>query len=406
MRNFRFIVVLLMVLSLTGCDLPVQQLGARERGVVFRRLPTFLGGGVATSVHPPGALVVVWPWDSIYRMDTGSRDVALGEAGLDGDLTGFVFTRAKDGNEVALRMTVRYRVNDSEDTIVQLIQEVATSNAELQQIIVAVSRATIRLYMNELRTSGFLGEQDRYQAVDKVKAGVQRELDALIPNGVEIMAVMLDRFEFARLGANGEVDRSYQEKLNQVLRFVEESEQERLRIETVKAEGDRREFVAQAHVNRLVQEGLGAKTQAETRGTAYLTSKENEAKSVLAVGKAEVQGLIERINALEGPGGAAILKLELANALRESNPRFVLMGSSPGERGLEVQRTDTNDLMAQLGVFEALQTKAEPSKGGRVAAGTVGPRLAEVEKSSAQAAQDLAAPMAQVPESTSQNAGK
>jgi regulator of protease activity HflC (stomatin/prohibitin superfamily) len=391
MKNFRILFVILMVLSLSGCDLPVQQLGARERGVVFRRLPTFLGGGVATSVHPPGALVVVWPWDSIYRIDTGSRDVSLGEAGLDGDLAGFVFTRAKDGNEVALRMTVRYRVGDSEDTLVRLIQEVTTTDEALQQIIVAISRATIRLYMNELRTSGFLGEQDRYKAIEKVKNGVQKELDTLLPGGVEIQAMMIDRFEFARLGPTGDVDRSYQEKLNEVLRLIEDSEREKLRIKTVRAEGERREFETQAQVNRLIQEGLGAKNQAESRGESYLTSRENEARSVLAVGKAEVQGLIERINALEGPGGAAILKLELANALRQSDPRFVLMGSGGGDKGIDVQRTDTNELINQLGVFEALSAKTDSAASTQTRPqGKEGVRAPEVSKPALPGAENAA----------------
>jgi hypothetical protein len=234
--------------------------------------------------------------------------------------------------------------------------------------------------------------------VEKVKAGVQEELDTILPGGVEIMAMMLDRFEFARLGPSGEVDRSYQEKLNEVLRLVEDSERERLRIKTVKAEGERREFETQAHVNRLVQEALGAKSQAETRGGSYLTSRENEAKSVLAVGKAEVQGLIERINALEGPGGAAILKLELANALRQSDPRFVLMGSGGTEKGIDVQRTDTNELINQLGVFEALSAKTGTAASAAVsgtasgASARPGSRIGEIAKPEVRSGGQLPSP--------------
>lgn len=358
---------------LAGCDdvmrqLPVQQLGARERGVVFRRLPTFLGGGVSSAVHAPGTLVIVWPWDAIYRIDTGSRDVPLGETELEETDSGaphpggFVFTRANDGNEVALKMTVRYRVRDSEESLVRLIQEVASSNEDLERIVVAVSRAAVRQYMNELKTSGFLGEQDRYRAVDAVQAGIQKDLNTIIPDGVEVLAVMLDRFEFARLLPSGGVDRSYQEKLNEVLRLTEQTAQERLRIQTVKEEGQLRLFETQATVNRLNEEAQGIREQAVARGDAYLSRKENEAKGILALGRAEVQGIVEKLDALSGPGGAAILRMEVAKALKDSDSRFVLMGGDTrGGSSLEVQRIDTNALLQSLGLFEGLQARGTPS---------------------------------------------
>lgn len=380
-RGVKAVILMLAAALLAGCDdlmrqLPVQQLGARERGVVFRRLPTFLGGGVSSAVHAPGTLVIVWPWDAIYRVDTGSRDVPLGETELDETESGaphpggFVFTRANDGNEVALKMTVRYRVRDSEESLVRLIQEVASSNEELERIVVAVSRAAVRQHMNELKTSGFLREQERYLAVDAVQIGIQDGLNAIIPEGVEVLAVMLDRFEFARLLPGGGVDRSYQEKLNEALRLTEQTAQERLRIETVKEEGELREFEAQATVNRLMEEAQGIRKQAVARGDSYLTRRENEAKGILALGQAEVQGIVEKLDALSGPGGAAILRMEVAKALKDSDSRFVLMGRDAGDgSSLEVQRVDTNALLQSLGLFEGIQARGQssvPEQGGSV----------------------------------------
>lgn len=343
---------------LAGCQKPVQQMESTERGVVFRRLPTFLGGGLSRSVVQGGAIRFVWPWDSLVRINTASKDIMLGEVGKVGDLTQALFTRAKDGNEVALQMVVRYRVRDDAAALIRLVQQGGKSNEEIERLVLTVSRAQIRRYLNDLRTSEFLSEADRYRGVDNVKSGIQKELNRLVPDAFDVLALMIERFEFARLKPDGTTDRSYQVKLNQILRTLEQTEREQLRIQTVKAEGEQREFQTQAQVYRLEQEALGIKQQAELRGAGYLTAKQNEAQGILALGKAHVEGLIDKIAALSGPGGVAVLKLDLAKQLEASGSQFVVLGD--GGKGIEVQRTDTNDLIRQLGIIEAMREKKEP----------------------------------------------
>jgi hypothetical protein len=300
-------------------------------------------------------MAIVYPWDSIYRFDTSVRDVSWGgnKDGVSG-VGDFVHTRALDGNEVALAVTVRYRLSTDPEALVRLLQEVATSNEEIRDLVVSVGRAEIRTKMNALRTSEFLDEQSRYAAVDSVKAAM---VERLGPYGIEVLRVALDGYRFERALRDGTIDSSYQEKLTEIQKLREDTEREKLRIDTIRAKKQQEFNETQAGVNRQVAEAEGFKKQAALRGDAYYESRANEAKAITAQGKAEVEGLIEQINALSGPGSEAILKLELAKSLIKSDPKFVVLDSAGDGGGLDVKRLDTNDLLAQLGAFEALAPK-------------------------------------------------
>lgn len=352
MRIFLRASLLLSLLFLAAC----QKMDATEYGVRFRRLPPFLFGGIAERVVSPGETTFLMPWDSIYRFDTSVKDLSWGRSisqqPAGGVAEDYVHTRALDGNEVALAMTVRYRVAPDPQRLRLLVERVATDNSKVEALVAAVARADMRTYMNRLSTDMFLDEQERYGAVDAARASMERRLSAL---GIEILRVNLDDFRFERLLKDGTLDTSYQDKLTEIQRLHQDTERERSRIETVRAKKLQERNNALAIVNRQVAEAQGYKDQALLRGDGYFDARSNEAEGVLAVGKAQVTGIIEQINALSGPGGEAILKLDLARELVRAQPRFILLPESTNPSSLEVKRVDTNELLRQIGVLEGLQ---------------------------------------------------
>ena len=66
--------------------------------------------------------------------------------------SGYVQTRALDGNEVALAVTVSYKIRTEPAALRRLIQKVALTNQRVENIVVAAARADIRTFMNELKT--------------------------------------------------------------------------------------------------------------------------------------------------------------------------------------------------------------------------------------------------------------
>lgn len=352
MKNVLRLFSILGLLLLAGC----QKMETTQYAVRFRKLPTFLFGGVSETVIAPGQTTAVMPWDSIYRFDTSVKDISWGGR-IDGQDTksAHVHTRAMDGNEVALAVTIRYRVSPDARTLVKLVEEVATNDEQVRDVVIAVGRADIRTFMNELETSEFLDEKSRYEAVDKVTTSMRSRLSKY---GIEVIRVALDDYRFERVLRDGSVDSSYQDKLTEIQKLREDTGREKSRIATIKAKKLQELNNAEAVVNRQIAEAQGYKKQAVLKGDGYFQAKSNEAQSILTSGKAAVEGIVEQINALAGPGGEAILKLELARELMKNSPQFVLLGNAQGTNNLEVNRIDTNDLMQQLGVFDALSAKS------------------------------------------------
>lgn len=394
------LLVILSLFALSACDTGIRQMGPTEYGVIFRRLPPQLGGGVSDKVVLPGQMVIVWPWDVIYGFDTSVQEITWGAPSQAGEeahrraqkiseamvlqqsnaifpaeqfqaftaqqsrmdaqpdlgasiSAGYVNSRALDGNEVALAVTVRYKVTNDPRRLSEMVRKAATSNDDVRALVVAVARSDIRTFMNKLKTSEFLDDQARYAAVDKARASMASRLE---PYGIEINGVILNEYRFERVLADQSIDSSYGDRLKQIQRLGEDTSREKSRIETVRAKKQQEFNEAQGRVNRVIAEVQGYRDQAKSRGDSYLTAKQNEARGIRARGEAEVKGMIEQINALSGPGGQELLKLEIARQLTENQSRFVLVDQ--GAQGIDVKRIDTNELISQIGLMEGLKDQA------------------------------------------------
>jgi len=327
-----------------------------QAGVVFRTTPPILGGGIAQEVIAPGQRLFLWPWEQVYRFETATRDISWGSTrGFDKEK--LLFTRAKDGNEVALSVTVSYQVSTDPEKLRRLVQEVASNDQQLQDLVVAIARSDIRSVMNELGTFEFRQVKSRYDAINRARELMGERLNRY---GIEIVKVTLDDFQFARPGPDGTPITTYQDKINLIQQIVEDTKRELSKRDTVVAEKAKELETEQGVFDRKEAEAAGYLDQSKKRGDAYFQSRSNEAKGILATGQAEVEGITEQIAALSGPGGTAILKLELTKQLLKNDPRFVLTGSSGKGNALEVNRLDTNQLLSQAGVFEGLQSQVPP----------------------------------------------
>jgi hypothetical protein len=353
-------------LSITGCDTGVQHMGATEYGVRFRRLPPIVGGGVASpsSVASPLETVVVLPWESIYRFDTSPQYLSwgrgMGDGGVAGQLVSAedVHTRARDGNEAALKLTVRYRVSPEPKSLVKLAQEVATSDADIRRLVIAVVSSEIRSFMNQLRTAEFRDDKKRNDTVDAALSATRAKLS---PWGIDVEAINLKQYRFVRLLKDGAEDTSYQDRLRDIQEKEQDIEGERTRIETVRAKKHTEFSEAESLFNARLAEAKGYKEQSSYQGDSYYAAKSNEAKAIRAEGEAEVEGLKKQIAALSGKGGKAMVRLEVAKQLSKAAPRFITV--NPAQNGsIDLSKTDMNQLIQQLGIAEGLAGQGSSSQ--------------------------------------------
>jgi hypothetical protein len=343
------ILPILLILFLTGC----QKMEAGEYGVVFSALPTFLGGGVQNKVIEPGEVKFLFPWSSVYHLKSTDRSISWGAIGNGSNksIEDYVETRALDGNEVGLAITIQYAIDKEKAPIV--IQRVGIEPEAVDQLVRAVAQADIRTHMNILRTRDFFSPSERQDAVNQVKVALQNRLE---PDGIIIRDVIYNDHRFERRIDENTMDDSYQQQIDRTQQTAQETEQEEKKIATV-VEQKKREFnEAQARVNRQLEQIEGNKTQAEFRGNSYLEAKKNEAEQIRTIGLAAVEGLEKQVEALKGPGGRALLKIEIVKSLLLSDPKFISLGSK-GPGGMQVERLDTNELINQFGIMHALEPK-------------------------------------------------
>jgi hypothetical protein len=347
--------------SLSACDAGIQDMGATEYGVRFRQLPPLLGGGVGSpsSIAEPLESVVVLPWEKLIRFDTSPQYLSWGASvqGESGQLVQAedVYTRAKDGNEAALKITVRYRINPSPEMLTTLAQEVATSDQQVKSLVITVIRSEVRTHMNRLRTAEFRDDKKRNDTVDEALSATRARLS---PLGIEVESINLKQYRFVRLLKDGKEDTSYQDRLRDIQEKEQDIQGERTRIETVRAKKHAEFSQAESAYNAQIAEANGYKEQSKYLGDSYFQAKVNEAKAIEAEGRSEVEGLKQRIAALAGKGGQNMVRLEVAKQLTKGNPKFIAVSPNSGS-GVEVSRTDVNELIQQLGVLEGVAVKAK-----------------------------------------------
>lgn len=358
---FKISIIISIVLLLSACDSGFQTLDAGEYGVKFAKLPVFAGGGLQSKVIEPGEKTFVMPWEDLYIVDTTIESISWGTRGKGSrpSVEDSVQTRTVDGNEVLLAITVQYYVDPSK--VKHIIKYVAGEknqiNERIRILISSVARADIRTHMNVLSTRDFFSQEQRQIALDRLRKAMNARLN---PEGIIIDSVIYNDHRFERVLSDGSVDDSYQQKIDQTQATNQETEQEIKRVSVVVEEKKILFNEEQARVNREIEEAKGRKEQAVLRGDSYFKARSMEAERVRTVGKEEIEGLEKRIEALEGPGGEALLKMEIAEEIIKANPQFFILNQGDGtDNSLGVQRTDTNELLKQIGILEGMKETKE-----------------------------------------------
>jgi len=378
-----------VLVAATGCDnLALQQVRNDQVALRFRKLPLILGGGIRHEVIPPGGKVIVWPWEELIQLTNTQRSESWGTG--QGDNRALA-ARSSDGNEVAFEVTVLYQISRKPEELRELVTSIADTDEKIHELVVSQVRALVRQFANRLATRQFVSSDlsSELRRVEKeLPEGGLAKKAAAVSEDTGTFDTVKDELEKALT----EALKSYQLELIQLSvanpRFV--------RYRETDVEGEQQDDTYQTmlvNVQReqqaIKREGESRKTQEERKyGEKEIAIK--EANKILAVANAEAERIgeearfmletkqiekdaIERsgqdmlkslraqIEAVAGKGGEALLKLDIARELSKGNPSFIVLNQGSTGSALDVRRTDTNDLIKQLGLLEALRDKAQLS---------------------------------------------
>ncbi|MFM7202689.1 MAG: SPFH domain-containing protein [Myxococcota bacterium] len=337
----RFMIALLLGSGLlfgTGC-VP-RSTEANEVGVAINMLT-----GMDPSAYPPSGTYffapIVTDW---YTFSTQAQTLTmLVEEGA-GDREGRddLEFKTRDGNDVAVDVTVIYRLIPSEAP--KVLQSVGRSDQEIKELIMRpLARSLTRDVLNELSSEDVYAGK-KFQAAERAR----NVLDAALkPYGLTCDNVMLSDHRFHE---------RYQKAINDKKVFDQQVNTSKSATENLKREWEAKLEATKGEVERMIAAETGRAQQLQLEADAHYVSRQKAAEAILAEKRAKAEGVTKLNSALAGAGGRVMVKRKIASALK--GKKIVLL---PGGSEMGLQKLDVNELLKAYGVNEALQSKERPA---------------------------------------------
>jgi regulator of protease activity HflC (stomatin/prohibitin superfamily) len=341
MRHHPLFVVLLLVLSLSGCT--CHSTGSTEVGVLTRKLS--FGGllgkpGVQPEIYAPGATYLfpafVTDWNTF---DVSMQNLAMVKEGTRGDRSGEDDLNFKtvDGNDIRVDVTVAWQVDPKRAPY--LLNKVGQDVSEVKEkLIRPACRSVVRDVLNELRSEEFYVSEKRFAKATEARDRLQQVLE---PEGVLIRQVILGEHRFNPEYEKVIRDKKLAEQNSERMRSEGRATSEQWKSELEKAKGT---------VNGQLAAAAGSLDTARLSADASYVQSQKQAEAIVAERKAHAEAVRKQNEALAGSGGKALVKLRIAEALAGKQLIFLPTGKS----GVGVQTLNLNQLLGALAAGQEL----------------------------------------------------
>lgn len=294
--------------------------------------------GISTDVYAPGGTYFLAPViTDFYTFSTQAQTLTMladpnaGDRASKDDLE----FKTRDGNDVAVDVTVLYRLLPKEAP--KVLQTVAVSDAQIKELILRpMARSLIRDVLNELSSEDVYTTK-KFDAADKARKALD---EALKPYGLTCDNVILGDHRFHV---------RYQKAINDKKVFDQQVNTNKSASENIKREWEAKLEATKGEVERSIASENGKAQQLALEADAYFVQQQKEAEALLAEKKANAEGARKLNEALSGSGGRVMVKRKIAEALK--GKRIVLI---PGG-GNELQKLDLNELIRTYGLVEGLK---------------------------------------------------
>ncbi len=330
--------MLLMIVaagSLLGSGCMPYSTGPTEIGVRTVKWSPTGNKGVQETKYAPGSTFFFVPFLTDWNtFDTRVQKLEMAASVARGDRMTRDDLRFKtiDGNDISLDVIISYRLDSEKGPMI--LQKVGTTDAEVKDNIVrTIARSKPRDIFGELKTEDFYQADLRSAQAVKVKEQLNEFLSEY---GVIVTEVLLQDYNFTE---------AYQQAIEE--KKIADQQVEKLRSETFAV---REEYVtkvkeAEAEIAKIRAAADGEFERAKIEVDAYYLQQELIADATQAEAEAEAEGIRKMNEALSGSGSAEVVKLAIAEALKDKKIIMVPMGNG----GLDVRSMDINQLLGLYG---------------------------------------------------------
>lgn len=280
-----------------------------------------------------------------------------------------VRVKTQDGSDVQLDVFINYRLASKEAVIASAVipecgaekvrpRRVSRASPELQDAyrvkwIREYSRSIIRHVFGELATDDFYDADARAKKARQAEVELNNALKE--EHGIETTQVVPDKFRFyteyeEKIAAKKAADQEVQSQIEEAEAALKAQEKETVTA-TAKATVEIAQMEGTLRQELLAMEAEAAKARLNAEAYAYsmktdadarFIKAQNDAQARLAIAKAEAEGLRKIAESLAGGGGANLVKLELAKALKGATITGVPYATDPRIQKVELDTKNAN----------------------------------------------------------------
>jgi len=316
-------IILIVLLVLGGRRLTWKEIQADEVAVIINNIT----GNVKT-IDRAGA-VVYYPFiQDLYILDKREQEAPMASSNISADFPqgNPIILKTRDGGDVSIDLVIQYRLISKMAN--KVVQDTGFGEEFKEKWIWDYARTICRYEFGDLSISEFPDSVKREQ---KIKTSTNELNSLLNPHGILVTSLNFIDYRYYREYAEKiherrladkeveeQVQRARAAKKNQNRVVTEETKKLDVAISRFMGTLHQMEIDAKAEASKIRDSGKAYLIKSLLDADAEYDRLEKEAASILAIRKAEAEGIFALKKALEGAGGRNLVKMEYAKRLRNA----------------------------------------------------------------------------------------
>ena len=316
-------IALVVLLILGGRRLTWKEIQADEVAVIINNIT----GNVKT-IDRAGA-VVYYPFiQDLYILDKREQEAPMASSNISADFPqgNPIILKTRDGGDVSIDLVIQYKLISKMAS--KVVQDTGFGEEFKEKWIWDYARTICRYEFGDLSISEFPDSGKREQ---KIRTSTSELNSLLNPHGILVTSLNFIDYRYYREYAEKiherrladkeveeQVQRARAAKKNQNRVVTEETKKLEVAISRFMGTLHQMEINAKAEASKIRDSGKAYLIKSLLDADAEYDRLEKEAASILAIRKAEAEGIFALKKALEGAGGRNLVKMEYAKRLRNA----------------------------------------------------------------------------------------
>ena len=314
---------LVVLLIVGGRRMTWKEIQADEVAVIINNIT----GNIKT-IDRAGA-VVYYPFiQDLYILDKREQEAPMASSNISADFPqgNPIILKTRDGGDVSIDLVIQYKLISKIAS--KVVQDTGFGEEFKEKWIWDYARTICRYEFGDLSISEF---PDSAKREEKIRASTNELNNLLNPHGIFVTSLNFIDYRYYREYAEKiherrladkeveeQVQRASAARQNQNRVVTEETKKLDVAISRFSGTLHQMERDANAESDKIRDSGKAYLIKARLDADAEYDRLEKHAASILAVKKAEAEGIFALKKALEGAGGRNLVKMEYARRLRNA----------------------------------------------------------------------------------------